>query len=139
MIRLMPRSEPLAVAGMHASGEPARALARLLAARPAASRRIAAVSSGGGIIATGDADALPWIDGATWLGREPEAPSLLVPTCTALTPHARLVLALLERRYASLAFPLALIPRAETIVIVPLGGARSPGGEPLAAWIASSG
>jgi hypothetical protein len=32
----------------------------------------------------GDAEALPWVDGAVYLGRHPEAPRLLVPT--ALVP-----------------------------------------------------
>jgi hypothetical protein len=47
----------------------------------------------------GDAEALPWVDGAVYLGRHPEAPRLLVPTALVPdVPYGLLERALFGRR-----------------------------------------
>jgi hypothetical protein len=138
MIRFAPRASPLRVAGVHASGDAAITLARLLTKRPDAARQLAAVSSGDAIVVIGTASALPWIDGAVWLGREPEAPELLVPTHLGLFVHPALVLAALRKQHPAVALPVALVPAGTGIAVFPLGHARAPGGAPLDAFLAST-
>lgn len=133
MIGLVPRDVPLVIAGVHASGAAAIALARLLAKRSDAARRWSAVSSGDAIVVLGDE--LPWVDGVTWLGREPDAPELLVPTLSSVTPHAALVLAAIRKRSPNLLLPIALVPSPRGLNVISLGSARAPGGAPLEAFL----
>ncbi|MFO0595018.1 MAG: hypothetical protein U0228_06930 [Myxococcaceae bacterium] len=58
-------------------GEAARALARRLAGSPRLAQ-LRGVVAGNVLALTGDE--LPWVDGAQYFGREPDAPWLLVPT-----------------------------------------------------------
>lgn len=76
-----PRPDPLVPAAAAACGKVALALAKrlsqfgddeLASLRGAASRDV--------LIVTGDAEALPWVDGTVYLGRDPLAPRLLLPT-----------------------------------------------------------
>ena len=75
------------------------------------------------LVVLGPPDLLPWSDGARYLGRDPAAPSLLLPT----TLEPELPLALLERallrRFADAAPPLAVLP--ESARVLALGPART--------------
>jgi hypothetical protein len=79
-----PRSAPLEPIGMAARGEAARALARRLLAR--SDEDLARLTGVAGqdllvlLANAGDANHLPWVEGAAWLGRDARAPSLLLPT-----------------------------------------------------------
>jgi hypothetical protein len=88
---------PLDPVGVAARGEAARALAKRLLARwdrdEDALSRLSGVAGPGLIILVGDAQALPWVEGAAYLGRDAHAPSLLLPTNREPT----LPLPLLER------------------------------------------
>jgi MoxR-vWA-beta-propeller ternary system domain bpX5 len=76
-----PRPVPLEPVGVAARGESARALARRLLARGDETlSRLSGVAGPDLIILLGDATALPWVEGATYLGRDAQAPSLLLPT-----------------------------------------------------------
>jgi hypothetical protein len=76
-----PRLAPLDPVGVAARGEAARAMAkRLLARDEEALSRLSGVSGPGLSILLGDAPALPWVEGAAYLGRDAHAPSLLLPT-----------------------------------------------------------
>ncbi len=79
-----PRSAPLEPVGMAARGEAARALARRLLARSDEDlARLTGVAGQDLILLlgnAGDGALLPWVDGAIYLGRDPRAPSLLLPT-----------------------------------------------------------
>jgi len=80
-----PRASPLAPSAAAARGPAAVALARLLAARgDAALARLAGVSGPGLLLVIGAAADLPWVDGIVYLGKDPRAPSLLLPS--ALEP-----------------------------------------------------
>jgi hypothetical protein len=82
-----PRPVPLDPVGVAARGEAARALAKRLLARwdrgghdGEALSRLSGVAGPGLIILLGDGPALPWVEGAAYLGRDAHAPSLLLPT-----------------------------------------------------------
>jgi hypothetical protein len=80
-IAFVPREnilEPVAVAGF---GDAAVALAhRLLALDDDQLRELRGAAGDAVLIALGQTAALPWAAGVTYLGRDPDAPGLLVPT-----------------------------------------------------------
>jgi hypothetical protein len=66
-------------------------------------------------VVLGAAAALPWCDGARYLGRDPEAPALYVPT--AIGPD--LPVSLVERAVLRLApAPVAVLPLEDRLVSV---------------------
>jgi MoxR-vWA-beta-propeller ternary system protein len=76
-----PRPVPLDPVGVAARGEAARRLAqRLLARGDEALARLSGVAGPDLIVLLGEASALPWVEGAAYLGRDAHAPSLLLPT-----------------------------------------------------------
>jgi len=90
------------------------------------------VAGAGVLILLGGTESLPWVDGAVYLGRDPAAPSLLLPC--ALAPDV--APALLERAlvaHAGGATPLAVLPRSGQLV--PVGAARPVARETLSAWL----
>lgn len=133
-LAFVPRAEPLAPAAALAEGEAAVRLARRLLALPDdALARLAGVAGRGLLAVTGAEADLPWVDGVAYLGRDPAAPALLLPT--ARVPA--LPLPLVERALAAGALPgaapLAVI--AEPLRLVPLGGARPVDRARLVAWL----
>ena len=108
-VAFRPRATPLAPVAAAARGPAAAALAERLLARPeAALATLSGVSASGLLLVLGDAGALPWIDGVVYLGRDPAAPALLLPT--ALTPDVPAPL--FERAV------LARVPAAPVAVLV---------------------
>ena len=102
--RFLPRTFPLEPIAVAIPRVRAARAGRLLLPRPGdASGRedLRALVSSAHLLLFGPADALPWVDGAHYLGQDPQAPRLLVPT--ALVPDVPY--ALLER---------ALFARAQT-------------------------
>lgn len=78
---LVPRPVPLPAAAAVAAGVTSRALARRLLEEP--DERLAGLRgvTGDSLLAVlGAADALPWVDGVSYLGCDPDAPRLLLPT-----------------------------------------------------------
>lgn len=76
-----PRPVPLEPVGVAARGEAARALVRRLLARSDEDlARLTGVAGQDLILLLGDAALLPWVEGASYLGRDAQAPSLLLPT-----------------------------------------------------------
>jgi MoxR-vWA-beta-propeller ternary system protein len=76
-----PRPVPLDPVGVAARGEAARRLAqRLLARGDETLARLSGVAGPDLIVLLGEAAALPWVEGAAYLGRDAHAPSLLLPT-----------------------------------------------------------
>jgi len=75
---------PLDPVGVAARGKAARAMAKRLLARwdrdGESLARLSGVAGPGLIILLGDGPALPWVEGAAYLGRDAQAPSLLLPT-----------------------------------------------------------
>mgnify|MGYP007063467219 CR=1 FL=1 len=124
-IRWSPRWPPLDADGVVAQGAVAHTLARRLLERD--------VSSFEGVVG---ADVLvvlgeepPWADGACFIGREPLAPGLWLPTSNQPNVHPALVARGL--RLAGHHGPVALLKDT----VIPLGEARVIDRDRLAAWI----
>jgi hypothetical protein len=128
-----PRQEPLAALAVAGIGPVSLALARrALAADEKQLGAWSGVAGSGVLVLLGETDSLPWVDGAVYLGRDPSAPSLLLPC--ALAPEV--APALLERAlvaHAAAGTPLAVLPRPGLLVSV--GAARIVARETLAAWL----
>jgi len=80
-VRWRPRAAPLEPVGMAVRGEAAGVLAkRLLDRDDEALARLSGVAAPDLLVVLGEAGELPWVDGAVYLGRDAEAPALLLPT-----------------------------------------------------------
>jgi hypothetical protein len=135
-MKLRPRAVPLAAHAMIARGDAALALARKL--RESAPAGLRGVTWADAIALFADTpEQLPWIDRASWLGREPLAPSLFVPTQLELVPHPQLVRAALARKLGVDRFPVALAVTGERIEVIPLGTARAPSPQVIEAFLGS--
>lgn len=135
-LALRARSSPLTPSAVVGEGEAAVRLARRLLALPdEALSRLSGVRAPGLLAVCGAEADLPWADGVRYLGRDPDAPALLLPT--ALGPE--LPVALLERallrRAPGVAAPLAVL--VNPLRLVPLGGARPIARAHLAGWTSS--
>jgi len=77
---------------MAVRGDAVRALAqRLLARDDEALSRLSGVASPGLLVVLGETVDLPWVDGAVYLGRDADAPSLFLPTSREPTAPLPLV------------------------------------------------
>jgi hypothetical protein len=136
-IEWRPRRDPLAPTAAIALEAAARRLAhRMLQLDDAALGRLRGVAGDAAIAVLGEADVLPWVDGIEYLGRTPEAPSLLLPTC--LEPSVGD--ALFERvivRSPGGAPPLAISPARRRAFS--LASARPIERNRLGDWLARSG
>jgi hypothetical protein len=96
---VVPRREPLAPSAVLGVGEAARALFRRLRELPDERLlRLRAARSEVALVVCGDAGELPWADGVVYLARDPDAPSLLLPTTlTVEQPVSLLERALVKR------------------------------------------
>jgi hypothetical protein len=80
-VTFVPRDDVLAPVAVVAQEHVARALAqRVLALDDERFGELRGAAGGSVMIVTGEADALPWVDGVTYLGRDLAAPRLLLPT-----------------------------------------------------------
>jgi hypothetical protein len=135
-VRWAPRPVPLAALAVAGVGPVALALARrALASEDAGLSAWSGVAGPGVLVLLADAEKLPWVDGAVYLGRDPAAPALLLP-CTLAPDVAP---ALLERALLARGAggsPLAVLPRSE--LLVPVGAARPVARAALAAWLAKA-
>lgn len=128
-LRFVAREPPLAPVAAWARGAAGQALLRALLARgDEALAPLRGVHAGEVVIVTGPADALPWVDGVAYLGRDEEAPSLLLPTTLRPVVATELVERALRSR-APGASPLALLVESvgvdgsATLSLVSLAGA----------------
>ena len=75
----LPRAQALPAVAVAASGAAGTQLLQALA-RLDPLPALEGVVSANEVVVLGPFDALPWVEGAVYLGREPEAPTLLLPT-----------------------------------------------------------
>ena len=108
---------PIAAVGL---GSVATALGRALLEREGSWR-----ASAGDDVLLVVGDAVPWIDGLIWLGRDPRAPGLLLPTGFEPPVHPQLIAAQLG--------PVALI--LSPPMRLALGGLGKLDPATLAAWL----
>ena len=129
----IPRHHPLPVRAVVACGAAARALGRRIAELDDdAMRSLTAVAGDEVFVVLGDAPALPWIDGVTYLGRDETAPDLLLPTAVAPTIPAALLEAAVRKRVRWLG-PVAVLPAPARLI--PCGAARAIDRSRLSAWL----
>ena len=112
------REPPLAACAVAACGDVARRLAnRLLELDHATMARLSGVAGKNSIVLLGDETHLPWVDGALYLGRDPLAPALLLPTRSEPTvPAANLLERALLKRFSAFKPPLAILPDTLTVL-----------------------
>lgn len=89
-LRWRPRNVPLPIRAVAAQGKAAERLMRRLLDEY---EGLTGVAGHDLVVISGPEDALPWVDGAQYLGRDDRAPSLLMPTSVEPDVHP----ALLER------------------------------------------
>lgn len=92
---LVRRTVPLSPIAVLGRGSVARSLAQALSARAAEELEVEIFAGDDWLLAIGQATLLPWVDGATWLGREAK---LLLPTTLEPTVDAELLWRALRRR-----------------------------------------
>jgi len=129
------REPPLVPAAVAASGRAAVRLGSRLLARAGKEPGLSAVAGARLLVVLGPTSELPWSEGAQYLGRDAEAPHLLLPT--ALEPDVPvdvLEQALRARALAAIG-PLAILPSAERTWVVPVGSARAVDPAALARWL----
>jgi MoxR-vWA-beta-propeller ternary system protein len=129
------RDHPLSAVAVTARGKAALALARRLLDLDVESLAcLRGVAGEGFIMVIGEEESLPWVDGVIYLGRDPRAPSLLVPT----TLEPSVPPALLERALAG-RFPnmSPLVVFADAPLVVPLGSARPVAAASVSEWLKS--
>lgn len=125
------RAVPLQPAAVAASGPAAARLGdRLWTFADDQLLRLRGVAGPGLLVLTGESTDLPWVDGVVYLGRDPQAPGLYIPT----TLESELPMALVARALArrAPAAPLAVLfdpPR-----LVSLADARPLARARLHAW-----
>jgi len=133
-LRWQVREPPLEPVATAATGPAARALARrLMAMSPERLAALSGVAGGELLLVLGEGKDLPWVDGVQYLGRDPEAPGLLLPT--TLRPAVPLPLveraAMLRRRTAPMPVAVVLDPP----LLVPLEEARPVDRAVLRQWL----
>jgi len=132
------RAEPLRPAAAVAEREAAGRLGRrLLALTDDGLARLSGVCAPGILAVVGAEEDLPWVDGVRYVGRDPSAPSLLLPTAAAPALPAALLEHALHARAAGAPRPLAVL--SGPLRVVPLGAARPLERARLAAWLAREG
>ena len=140
-IQWSPRTVPLEPGAVAATGGASLALARrVLALPPERFGQLRAVAGRGLIIVLGEAGLLPWVPGVSYLGRDADAPGLLLSTnLKPSVPSLLLERALLaEAAHGAPAAghrpPLAVLAGSSSIAWV--GSARPIEPAALAEWIA---
>ena len=95
------RATPLAAAAVLGLGPVAVMLgARLERASDEELARFEGASGREALLVLGPADRLPWVDGVMYLGRDAQAPSLLLPTALEPSVHPTLLEAAVARQFA---------------------------------------
>lgn len=134
-IRWRARQAPLAPLAVAAQGAVAGALAqRLLALADEELLKLRGVAGEGLLIALGEADALPWVDGVRYLGCDSAAPSLLLPTVAEPDVPLALFERALLQRWQSLV-PLVVLPSSSGCAVASAQAAREISRAQLLDWL----
>ncbi len=129
------RERPLAPVAVAGTGAVAHDLARrLLAETDEALSGVRAVAGAGLLVVLGDEGSLPWVDGVVYLGADPRARSLLLPTAIEPAEPIELVERALALRFPN-DMPMALLAGSGTVVSV--AAARAVVRPALERWLAS--
>jgi hypothetical protein len=112
------REPPLEACAVAAWGDTARRLAsHVLELDQTALGRLSGVAGKSALVLLGEVTNLPWVDGVLYLGRDPLAPALLLPTQIEPTvPAANLLERAIRKRFSKLSPPLAILPDTLTVI-----------------------
>lgn len=132
------RAEPREPAGVIARGESARALARRTLELE--DDHLSRLRAAGGtadclLLLLGDLADLPWADGVVYLGKDEDAPSLLLPTMLASSAPLPLVERLILRRSGDLPLPVVFLP--QTGLLLSATAARPVSRRVLSVWLSA--
>jgi hypothetical protein len=83
---------------------------RLLTRSDAALSKLEAVKLENGLVVLGAANDLPWAPGVIYLGTDPSAPALLLPSAVEPSAHPALLERAIFARHNKLTAPVALVP-----------------------------
>jgi hypothetical protein len=129
-----PRAIPLAPVAVVAQGKAAYRLAkRALARDDATLADLSGIVGRDLIVLLGDAERLPWVDGALYLGQDAAAPNLLLPTTLEPSVPLPLLESALRRQAPELPPPIAAVPGTRSLFS--LAAARPIARETLRRWL----
>ncbi len=134
-IRWSQRETALTPVGVAAVGDRARALARRMLRDDSAAmiEGLRAAGTSDALVILGEASHLPWVDGVIYLGKDPRARSLLIPTNVIPSVPIDAVERALAGRFADVQPPIVVLPALGRIfsaaAALPLGRAH------LARWL----
>lgn len=114
-VRWSPRLVPLSPSAVVAKGQAAQALARRLLEAgvrtdTAPDNRLSGIMSGDILLVLGETKQLPWEDGVYYLGKDPSAPSLLLPTNLQPSVAPALLERAVSRSLSTDPSPIAVLP-----------------------------
>ncbi|MCU1276807.1 MAG: hypothetical protein JWM53_353 [bacterium] len=130
-----PREPPLGIAAVAAWGDRATELASRAVARQFRDGALAVVASDAVLVLIGSGEDLPWADGAVYLGRDPAAAGMLLPTILSPSVPVDVLERAVRKRFAATG-PIAVIPRGSTVEVLPLGDACGVSVSDLSRWVA---
>lgn len=123
-VTFLARAAALDAVAAAATGDTAQALAeRLLLFTDDALAGLRGVAAPGLVAVMGETAALPWVDGIVYLGRDGDAPRLLMPTTLRPTLNAELFEEAIARHargtgpWAVLAAPPRVIPFGDAVAV----------------------
>jgi hypothetical protein len=129
-----PRAEPLTPVAVAARGDDARLLARrVLALGDPELGQLQGFVTGDWLVLLAEPEQLPWTPGVRYLGRDPEAPQLLMPTVSEPAVAAALLQRGLAARFPLLRPPLLVLAEEQTVLSA--AAARTLDRERLRQWV----
>lgn len=136
-IKWRAREIPLPPVAAAATGGAARLLGlRLLEWSDAQLGALRGAAGPGLLVVLGEAETLPWVDGIVYLGRDPAAPALLIPT----TLEPDVPIALVERAITAGMKNASLVAVLATAsLLVPASSASSIARDTLRGWVEAFG
>lgn len=112
------REPPLVPSAVVAADDVARRLARRLLEFDATTlKRLTGVAGKTTLVLLGEESVLPWVDGVHYLGSDPLAPTLLLPTrLQPVIPAANILEKAIQNRFPQLLAPIAVLSDARTVI-----------------------
>ncbi len=116
-IKWIPRQTPLtAMAVVTKQPVAAQLVSKLLLRIDKELSELKGCYAGDYVVIIGDESMLPWINGAVYFGKDPDAPSLLMPTHSKPTVHTGLV----EKAFSKLTAKGRIIIMPDDAVVIPI-------------------
>lgn len=129
-----PRDTPLSPMAAAATGPTAIEIVKLLLELDDESLALLKGAAGPSeIILLGESQTLPWVDGVVYLGRDPAAPTFLLPTNLAPNTPLPLFEKAIRSQFANLQTPLVVLPGCK--IVSSVAAARNLDREAIRSWL----